>query len=489
MEFTSDEISCLNSLSDKFVSFEDLSAKTGLNIDSVRRSAMILQEKGLVNVEKKEVSAYKLSKFGSLYLKDKFPEETLQDNLKKEISLTEFKKNLGEKSGFVIGYALKNKLIIVDKEKVKPTDLLKKVDSGKLAVLHKALEDLHKGKQIEKDILDYLLKQQLAEAVFKSNYFVKRNELGEKFSEIKATKTIITLTSDMLKAGDFSNLVFKPYNVTADTEQIFSGKYQPYLRFLSLIKNKLVSMGFEEMPTDLITTEFYNFDVLFQPQNHPARTWTGTYSLKRPNTGELPSKEIVSKIKNAHENGGKTGSKGWRYNWSESVARKLMPCAQGTAFSARKLVEGVESPKRYFAIARCYRPDIIDATHLSEFNQMEGFIVGNDISFKNLLGLLDQFAREVAGAKETRFCPDYYPFTEPSVSLHAKHPKMGWVEFGGAGIFRPEFTETLGVKERVIAWGLGIDRLAMFNLEISDIRDLFSSKLDWLRNKPIVDKI
>jgi len=164
-----------------------------------------------------------------------------------------------------------------------------------------------------------------------------------------------------------------------------------------------------------------------------------------------------------------SASSGWNYNWREEIAKKLMPAAHGTAHSARQLVNGVEMPQKYFAIARCFRPDVLDATHLIEFNQMEGFVVGEDLNFKHLLGLLKDFAIEVAGAEKVKFFPDYYPFTEPSVQLSAKHPKMGWIEFAGAGMFRPEMLENLGIKGQAIAWGMGIDRLAMFKLGIKDI--------------------
>jgi len=95
------------------------------------------------------------------------------------------------------------------------------------------------------------------------------------------------------------------------------------------------------------------------------------------------------------------------------------------------------------------------------------------------------FAVEVAGAEKVKFFPDYYPFTEPSVQLSAKHPEMGWIEFAGAGIFRPELTHPLGVAQPVLAWGLGIDRLAMFKLGIGDIRYLFSQDIGWLRKQKV----
>jgi len=99
--------------------------------------------------------------------------------------------------------------------------------------------------------------------------------------------------------------------------------------------------------------------------------------------------------------------------------------------------------------------------------------------------MLKLFAVEIAGAEKVKFFPDYYPFTEPSAQLSARHPEMGWIEFAGAGIFRPELTEPLGVKQPVLAWGLGIDRLAMFKLGIKDIREIFSHNLDWLRKQKV----
>ncbi|MBN2421406.1 phenylalanine--tRNA ligase subunit alpha, partial [Candidatus Woesearchaeota archaeon] len=90
---------------------------------------------------------------------------------------------------------------------------------------------------------------------------------------------------------------------------------------------------------------------------------------------------------------------------------------------------------------------------------------------------------EFAGATEIKIKPGYFPFTEPSCELMAKHPQLGWIELGGAGIFRPELVKMLTGKDvSVLAWGLGIDRIGMFKLGIEDIRQLFSHDLDVLRN-------
>ena len=100
--------------------------------------------------------------------------------------------------------------------------------------------------------------------------------------------------------------------------------------------------------------------------------------------------------------------------------------------------------------------------------------------------MLKQFAVEFAGTEKVRFVPSYFPFTEPSCELKVKHPSLGWIELGGSGIFRPELTLPLGIKQPVLAWGIGIDRLAMVRLGIKDIRHLFSDDLNFLRQSRVV---
>jgi phenylalanyl-tRNA synthetase alpha chain len=144
-------------------------------------------------------------------------------------------------------------------------------------------------------------------------------------------------------------------------------------------------------------------------------------------------------------------------------------------------------PGKYFGIARCFRPDVVDATHAVDFYQTEGIIIEEGLNIRHLFSLLKMFAKEFAGTEEIKLVPGYFPFTEPSVELFAKHPEMGWIELGGAGIFRPEVVvPLLGKDVPVLAWGIGIDRIAMFKLGITDIRQLFSHDLDYLRNAKVI---
>jgi phenylalanyl-tRNA synthetase alpha chain len=249
------------------------------------------------------------------------------------------------------------------------------------------------------------------------------------------------------------------------------------------VKQELVALGFEEADGPMVEESFWNCDALFMPQNHPARGIHDLYFLK-PEEGEILDKKLLARVKATHENGWKTGSDGWKIAFDEKESRKLILRSQGTAVSARILANQPKIPGKYFTIARVFRPDVIDARHLPEFNQMEGIIIDKNINFSELLGMLKLFAEKVAGITEIKFLPAYFPFTEPSVELIGFHPALkSWIELGGAGIFRPEVVMPfeLGEGTRVLAWGLGIDRLFMMKQKITDIRDIFSQDINFLR--------
>jgi phenylalanyl-tRNA synthetase alpha chain len=445
--------------------FDDVSTSTSLPIDSVRRASAWLCEKGFAEMQESKEQKLILTPDGEKALQKGMPENIFLETLTK----------LGGKASF---NDLMKESELSQKEFTAALGINKR--KAFIMVVNGIIEETGVANEQETFDLSNTLRDIADEKNVDSQELVQRG-LAEK-KEFVERKISITSSGTSAKKMLENNSIKRVYDVEAPVPEIFLGKESPYNQFLKQIRSKLVALGFKEMYSPLIVPEFFNFDVLFQPQNHPARTWTDTYQLKQPRFGILPDKKKVSAIKAAHENGGVSASTGWQYNWSEEIAKKLMPAAHGTAHSARQLVSGVEMPRKYFAIARCFRPDVLDATHLIEFNQMEGFVVGEDLNFKHLLGLLKDFAIEVAGAEKVKFFPDYYPFTEPSVQLSAKHPEMGWIEFAGAGMFRPEMLENLGIKGQAIAWGMGIDRLAMFKLGIKDIRYLFAEDIGYLRN-------
>jgi phenylalanyl-tRNA synthetase alpha chain len=300
-----------------------------------------------------------------------------------------------------------------------------------------------------------------------------------------SVQEISQLGPAMLKDGSWRLQVghLRKYNINLRPPRISPGRKHPYRQFLDFVKYKLVSMGFEEMLGPLVETEFWNMDALYMPQSHPARDIHDVYFVKEPKQAEAIEEPYLSQVAATHEDGWKTGSKGWGYAFDSARASRMILRSQGTAVSARTLAHDPKIPGKYFAIARCFRYDLVDATHATDFFQIEGIVIDRGIHFRTLLGLLELFAREVAKAREVRFVPAYFPYTEPSVELHVKHPKLGWMELGGAGLFRPEVTRPLGVEVPVIAWGLGLDRMAMVALDIHDIRDLFTADLEMIRAK------
>lgn len=306
-------------------------------------------------------------------------------------------------------------------------------------------------------------------------------EAARALAQQRHGEDVSQLSPELLKEGAWRTVRFRKYTISLRPPRLAAGKRHPYREFLDLVKNKLVSMGFQEMRGSLIETEFWNMDALYMPQFHPARAIHDVYFVKDPGHARSVAEPFLTRVAAAHRNGGDTGSTGWGYDYDRTRARRLVLRSQGTAVSARTLAAGPMVPGKYFSIARCFRYDQVDATHATDFFQVEGIVLGHNITFRTLLGLLDLFAREMAQAKESRFLPAYFPFTEPSVELHVRHPRLGWMELGGAGLFRPEVTLPLGVDVPVIAWGLGLDRMAMVALGIHDIRDLFSSNLDMIR--------
>jgi phenylalanyl-tRNA synthetase alpha chain len=295
-----------------------------------------------------------------------------------------------------------------------------------------------------------------------------------------------SLTPEMLESGSWKGKTFRSYNVKVPPTRLLPGRINPYVKFLEDVKDKLASLGFEEFDGPLVETEFWNSDALFMPQFHSARDIHDVYRIQDPSDpeGTAHAKAIeepwLSNVAEAHENGGKTGSRGWNYQFDREFTKRLILRSQGTVLSAKTLPVA-KIPGKYFGIVRCFRYDQVDATHLPDFYQTEGIVLGEDVNLRTLLGMLEIFAVEVAGAKDIRYVPGYFPFTEPSVEVHIKHPTLGWFELGGSGIFRPEVTESLGVSVPVAAWGLGIDRMALMALGIRDIRELFSFDIENVR--------
>ena len=323
-------------------------------------------------------------------------------------------------------------------------------------------------KIIERETVTYKLVPEAAQVKAElEKAGVTGNEIGE-------------ITPKMLASGEWKNGTFRGYNISLQPARIIPGRTNPYVQFLESVKDKLCSLGFQEFDGPLVETEFWNGDALFMPQFHAARDIHDVYRLKYPTHAKSIEEPYLSNVAAVHRNGGNTGSRGWNYNFDNEFTRRLIMRSQGTVLSAHQLHKA-EIPGKYFGIARCFRYDKVDATHLSDFYQTEGIVLGEEVNLKTLLGFLEMFAVEIAGATDVKYVPGYFPFTEPSIEVHIKHPKLGWFELGGSGIFRPEVTKAMGVDVPVLAWGIGIDRMALMALGLNDLRELFCEDIEKVR--------
>ncbi|KAK1324118.1 putative phenylalanine--tRNA ligase alpha subunit [Acorus calamus] len=291
------------------------------------------------------------------------------------------------------------------------------------------------------------------------------------------------ITRDHILSGEWKNLKFNQFNCNAQGKYVEGGHLHPLLKVREQFRKIFLEMGFEEMPTNnYVESSFWNFDALFQPQQHPARDSHDTFFLKVPSTTKQLPEDYVERVKNVHESGG-YGSKGYNYEWKRDEAEKNLLRTHTTAVSSRMLyllAQKPSFPKRYFSIDRVFRNEAVDRTHLAEFHQIEGVICDHGLSLADLIKVLkDFFAR--LGMSKLRFKPAYNPYTSPSMEIFSYHEGFKkWVEVGNSGMFRPEMLRPMGLPEdiTVIAWGLSLERPTMILYGYDNIRDLFGHKVN-----------
>ncbi|MGQ9552050.1 MAG: phenylalanine--tRNA ligase subunit alpha [Candidatus Bathycorpusculaceae bacterium] len=492
-------LSALSQLGGK-AQLDQVIGESGLPNVAVMRAALALREKNLVKVLEEKQTIARLNEEGRIHAKKGLPERRLLNSLRElggKAALEKVIERADLERKFVqiaLGWAQRKKWAIFD-SKVNTLQMLKPGDEGNDEKLLRTLNergqilvsDLHGDFQ---DALQVLKRRKLLRVEEKIRRILEMTDAGRAATAkgAKAVEEVTQLTPELIITGKWRRVKLQKYNIEASVAKTWPGKKHPYLQFLEEVKEKLVTLGFKEMVGPTVETSFFNFDALYTPQDHPAREISGIYLVKTPVYGDLnPYRAILNNVKRVHEDGWKTGSTGWRYNYSTRAARRLILRGHGTCLSVRTLLsKDLVVPGRYFSIARCYRPEVVDKMHLPEFNQVEGIVVDEKLTLRDLLGVLEKFAVEIAGADKVMFKPDYFPFTEPSVELSAYKEGYGWIEFGGSGIFRPEVTLPLGVKVPVIAWGLGVDRLFMMRTGVDDIRYIFTQDLDWIRRRQVV---
>ncbi|CDF39558.1 phenylalanyl-tRNA synthetase alpha chain [Chondrus crispus] len=333
---------------------------------------------------------------------------------------------------------------------------------------------------LQSDILKQLKSRKLAALKPYKTYKIFKGERLADARRVQATE----LTRTMLETDEWKDISFKGYNFKAEGKPTNGGCLHTLLKVREQFRLIFLEMGFEEMPTNnYVESSFWNFDALFQPQQHPARDEHDTFFLSDPELANVLDRDYLERVRRTHEEGG-FGSRGYRYEWSEQEARKNILRTHTTAVSSRMLYllaqETEFKPRKYFSIDRVFRNETLDATHLAEFHQIEGLVADRNLSLGDLKGIIHEFFKKM-GMSRLRFKPTHNPYTTPSLEIHSYHEGLGkWVEVGNSGVFRPEMIRPMGIPEdvTVIAWGLSLERPTMIRYGIDNIRDLFGHRVD-----------
>ncbi|MBD3247160.1 phenylalanine--tRNA ligase subunit alpha [Candidatus Pacearchaeota archaeon] len=477
-------------------SIVSISKKSNLDKVSVLRSLEYLQNKDIVKLSSNKKKIVEIGINGALYKKKGLPERRLLNLLGKKriIKLQDAKKQSGlSNNEFKASIGALKKKALIELKNGKIVFSGKKQDISKKSIEERFLESLPieyeklppeyqlalKSLQNRKDIVCVLEKKSVN---------IKVTELGERVmnSTIDAGDMIESLTPEIVQNKKlWKGKKFRRYDVTSSVPEIVGGKRHFVNQSIDYARKIWTEMGFQEMNGTMLISSFWNFDALFTAQDHPVRELQDTFYIDK----QIPlpaDKDLIETVKKTHEKG-ISGSKGWNYEWEENDAKKLVLRTHTTCLSAQTLYKLSKLPEdkrkgKFFAIGKVFRNETVDWSHGFEFNQTEGIVVDDNVNFRHLLGYLQQFYKKM-GFEKVRFVPAYFPYTEPSVEIHAYHPeKKVWLELGGAGMFRPEISvPLLGKNTPILAWGQGFDRIIMDYYKINDLRELYKNDLSQLR--------
>ncbi len=486
---------------------EEIAQQQDMPLKAVTSAAGMLSSKNIIDVDKTSTDIINLSQEGEDYAINGLPEHRILRALqefalesKDEVTIDEVMQKAGvtrNQMNFAIGTLMRNQWARMNNGNLKITDNAREVNVDDLDEI-KFLKYLYENKNIESDTIpeefnkvrkNFNKRKELFDIQTRQEFKFTINDLGQQILDkgFEIQNEATQLTHEQLKTGSWKDLHYRGYDINASAPKNYPGKIHPLQQTIEEIRSIFIDMGFDEAKGTILESAFWNFDMLFQPQDHAAREMQDTFYVSNPSKAILPSQDLVEKTRAEHEHGGNTGSEGWKYKWNEDVAKQIVLRTHTTGLSVRHLYEN-KPPLKMFSIGRVFRRETINYKHLPEFHQVEGIVAGEDMSFKNLLGILKEFYRKL-GFK-VRFRPAYFPYTYLSVESEIYVPeKKSWMELGGSGMFRPEVLEPLGIETQVAAFGLGIERLAMMRYGVEDIRMLYQSDIGWLRKLPVTRNI
>ena len=440
---------------------EQLSKNTELSIDQIRRGIEWLRLKGFAIVTESEKITFSLGPNGLDSLKNGLPERKLINMLKDEPKTFEQIRSALSGAGFnvAIANAKKNGWIKIEKGN---SDSLVSIKEKPIETPEEKLLSFIGEKTVSQEEITNSLAMKIL--LSRPNYIT---QTSEKLKNISLTDAALSLDTSISSSGAI--------DVEADVSSIFAARTHPLQDTIDEIREIFVNLGFSEIFGSMTQSSFWNFDALFTPQDHPARELQDTFYLE--NT-ELKNPATSSQIKNISS----SHSKNWKYDWKLSESQKMVLRTHTTCVTIKYLAEQKPENARIFSLGRVFRNEKVSYKHLVEFNQIEGIVIGNNTTLRDLMGIQKEFYKKL-GLTKIKFWPTFFPYTEPSLQTMVYNEKLGkWIELFGMGIFRPEVTKPLGIDKPVLAWGGGIERIAMLKYELDDVREFYNNNISWLRS-------
>ena len=433
---------------------ETLENSTHLLPDQIRRGIEWLKLKNLAIVDESKSSTLSLGKNGLDSFENGLPERRLLNLVKNgPRKLFDLQKQLGFIFGPAMGLCRKNNWIETSSDEI----ILKTIPS--ILPGEKTLQQIGSGKlsKGELDIAD------LTDLLKRPDFIVE--------DIVKSKKISLTNSAKSIDVSNISGAI----DVEAKVPELFVARTHPLKDTIDEIREIFVTLGFSEIFGNMTQSSFWNFDALFTPQDHPARELQDTFFLDDVSTKKIGTAEQIRKVSESHK-------KNWRYQWDINEARKMVLRTHTTCVTIKHLAENKPDEARIFSLGRVFRNEKVSYKHLVEFNQIEGIVVGKDANLRNLMGIQREFYKRI-GITKIKFWPTFFPYTEPSLQTMVYNEKLGkWIELFGMGIFRPEVTKPLGITKPVLAWGGGIERIAMLKYGLTDVREFYNNDLGWLRS-------
>jgi len=471
---------------------KELQEMTGLVKDAVEKASLWAKVKGVIKIKEDVTEYVELTKEGLEYVEEGLPERNLIKLVNEgEIKINDLRKKV-KRFSVALVWVKKNGWVNIKEGLLYITDKGKDI-LDKTIPEENVISSLESGRKLASEldtkIMERLKKRGLIRIRTIKQKEISLTDLGRKIlPKLEIEEDIGQLTPEIIISKEWEEKKIRPYDITLPVPKTYPGKKHYMTQIIEYIRQIWLEMGFKEMTGPILEVSFWNFDALYQPQDHPARDLADSFYIKNPEKGKLPREELVEAVKETHEYGWTCNSMGWQYKWDTEYARKNILRTHTTSLSARTLatLRNAELPAKFFSVGRCFRNETLDWKHLAEFYQTDGIVVGEGVTFRHLLGYLKRFFSKL-GFPKARFRPSYFPYTEMSVEIEVFHPAhKEWSELGGAGMFRPEVVKPLlGKDVPVLAWGPGFERLVMIQYDIKDIRELYWNDLKQLREAKI----